>query len=153
MAVSSGISPLQYSLDVGDKNYRFITSLSTGSTHTVIFVDELPENDEFHTISPQIEHHPYFPERTTVLWTRVLSPNQVQLRIWERGVGETLACGTGACAAAVATHINGRGDATQGIRVYSKGGELHIRWQEGSEIHKTGPAEIVYTGTWIANEE
>jgi diaminopimelate epimerase len=153
MTPPPGLSPLRYSLEVGGRCYPWVTSLSTGSTHTVIFVEELPGDGEFRDISPLIEHHPYFPERTTVLWAHVAAAQLLELRIWERGVGETLACGTGGCAAAVAAHVNGRSDAAQGIIVHSKGGELQITWQPDSEIYKSGPATIVYTADYALTQD
>ena len=79
-----------------------ITPLSTGSTHSVTFVEELPNDKTFFAISPQVEHHPIFPERTSLMWCKVDSPTRLSIRIWERGAGETWGCGTGACAAMVA---------------------------------------------------
>jgi diaminopimelate epimerase len=135
----------EYSLPLGTLEIPRLVSLSTGSAHTVIFVDELPDDESFFTLSPQIETHSWFPERTSVLWTKVVSENQLQLRIWERGVGETLACGTGACAAAVAAQITRR--AGEEIDVQSKGGVLGIAWREGETIRMTGPAQIAFEGT------
>lgn len=135
---------IDYSLFVGDQTIPHVTSLSTGSTHTVIFVDELPDDAVFERLSPQIENHPWFPERTTVLWTRVENPSLAQVRIWERGVGETLACGTGASAVGVAARITGR--ASGAIQVQSKGGVLEIELDDSGEIRMTGPARIVFEG-------
>jgi diaminopimelate epimerase len=139
----------EYSLPLEGNEIHHVTTLSTGSTHTVIFVDELPDDGTFVALSPQLENHPWFPERTTVLWTKVIGENQLQLRIWERGVGETLACGTGACAAAVAAQITNR--ASGEIEVQSKGGVLRIAWREGESIRMTGPAEIVFQGAMDAS--
>jgi diaminopimelate epimerase len=87
-------------LAVAGRSYR-AWSLSTGSTHTVLLVDRLPDDEEFFGVSPAIEEHRLFPQRTSVMWTQAVSPNEVRLRIWERGAGETLGCGTGSAAAAV----------------------------------------------------
>lgn len=135
----------EYSLPIDNCEVPHVLTLSTGTAHTVIFVDELPDDQTFLALSPLIENHPWFPERTTVLWTRVLSPERATIRIWERGVGETLACGTGACAVAVASQINGRG--AEHFEVESKGGRLSIAWQKGKTIWMTGPAKIVFEGT------
>lgn len=132
-------------LEVGGETLT-VSSLSTGSGHTVVFVEDLPEDRLFFRLSPLIENHPIFPERTSVMWTRVRSRNRLELRIWERGAGETLGCGTGACAAAVAAHTSGRTD--EEVVVASKGGELEIAWSEGSRIRMTGPAETVFTGVF-----
>lgn len=137
-------TPHEYSLPVANETLR-VSSLSTGSTHTVVWRDELPVDAEFLRLSPLLENHPWFPQRTSVLWA-VTEGKIVSLRIWERGAGETLACGTGACAAAVAALDTGR--ATAGlIEVRSKGGALHVEW-DGGKIYKTGPAVISYEGIW-----
>jgi diaminopimelate epimerase len=144
MTAPDGISPREYHLEADGESY-LASSLSTGSTHTVIWRDELPSDEEFFRVSPRIENHPRFPDRTTVLWAAVAGGG-VSLRIWERGVGETLACGTGACAAAVAALDTGRVNHGP-VQVQSKGGVLKIEWIDDG-IWKTGPAEIVYEGRW-----
>lgn len=123
-----------------------ITSLNTGSTHTVIFGEE-PDEATFQRLSPLIETHPLFPERTTVLWATPQGDNTVAVRIWERGVGETLGCGTGACAVGVAARLHGLVSAEAPTRVVSRGGTLQIDWPgEGAPITMTGPAEFVFEG-------
>jgi diaminopimelate epimerase len=136
---------IDYPLSV-KRGERRITCLNTGSTHTVIFLDGPVDPDTFAAESPLIEHHPLFPDRTSVIWTSESGPNQLKIRIWERGAGETLGCGTGACAAAVAAQI--RGLAAGPTAVTSPGGTLHIEWQSGGEIWMTGPASTVFTGVW-----
>ncbi len=123
-----------------------VTALSTGTTHTVLLVDALPEDDRFFRLSPLIEHHPLFPERTSIMWTQVTGPDALRLRIWERGAGETWGCGTGACAAAVAAILHGL--VRSSVTVTSRGGELRVEWREGETILQTGPAEYVYEGTY-----
>jgi len=137
--------PIEYTLPVGDALLEHVTSLNTGSTHTVIFVPEELSEESYQKLSPQIEIHPWFPERTSVMWTQVVSDSRLKLRIWERGVGETIACGTGASAAAVAAQVTGRCHGS--IEVESRGGVLRIEWEPGQEIFKTGPAAVVYVGT------
>jgi diaminopimelate epimerase len=83
-----------YTLRVGNHEITNISTLSTGSTHTVVFVDEAPDETAFQTLSPLIENHALFPERTSIMWAVPDGANRFQIRIWERGVGETLACGT-----------------------------------------------------------
>ena len=141
---------VEYSLSVGGRTFPHTTSLSTGSTHTVIFLDEDLSEEEFQTLSPQIEHHEWFPERTTVLWTRVLRDNHLRVRIWERGVGETLACGTGACAIACAAQITNR--AAGFIQVESRGGVLGIGLEneKGQSITMTGPTRTVFMGNFLS---
>lgn len=126
-----------------------ITPLSTGSTHSVTFVGELPDDKTFFEISPQVEHHPIFPERTSLMWCKVDSSTRLSIRIWERGAGETWGCGTGACAAMVAAKLHGLVANNEPITVASIGGELVIRWQEGESIEMTGPAEFVFEGVFI----
>ncbi len=145
---------MQYALAVGDRVFENVVSLSTGSTHTVIFLDEDLSEDEFQTLSPLIENHELFPQRTTVLWTRVAGKNDLRVRIWERGVGETLACGTGASAIAVAAKITNRTGSTTAVQ--SKGGTLQIEWDKknAAPIFMTGPAVFVFEGNafWECNE-
>ncbi len=131
--------PLQ--VDGGDLT---VTALSTGSTHTVMFVDELPPDEVFFGVSPLVENHALFPERTSLMWARVDSSARLSLRIWERGAGETLGCGTGACAAAVASQVAGL--TGEEVVVTSPGGELTISWAEGRAMLMSGPAEYVFEG-------
>jgi diaminopimelate epimerase len=109
-------------------------------------VDEPINQERFQRLSPLIENHPYFPQRTSVMWAHVESENEVRLRIWERGAGETLACGTGACATAVAAQLTGR--CGEYVTVRSRGGALQIHWRPGAEIGMTGPARIVFEGEY-----
>lgn len=145
-----GARVLDYPLEVAGERLP-ISVINTGSTHTVIFVDELPADGRFFALSPRIENHPLFPQRTSVIWTRIESAGPdslVSVRIWERGVGETLGCGTGALAAAVAAIETDRA-AGPSIRVRSRGGELTATWDSQSPDGKlvlTGPAEVVYSG-------
>ena len=141
---------VEYKLPVRDEIVRNVTSLSTGSTHTVIFVEELPDEKYFQEFSPIIENHPWFPERTSVLWTKVLSRDTVQVRIWERGAGETLACGTGACAIAAAAWRTARCDSDE-IKVQSKGGILRVQQNNAGELLLAGPVNEVFEGTIVLN--
>ena len=140
-----GEEAVEYALPIRDKHIDHVTSLSTGTTHTVIFVDELPEEKYFEDISPAIENHPWFPERTSVLWAKVLSPDEIQVRIWERGVGETLACGTGACAVAAAAWRTKR-SAEEEINIISKGGVLSVQQKDNGELLLAGDVELVFEG-------
>ena len=135
-------------IEIEGHTFRHVTALSTGSTHTIIFSEEPPSDAEFLHWSPRLETAPLFPDRTSVMWAHRLSESRFGVRIWERGAGETLACGTGACAVAVAARITGRAAGT--VEVVSKGGTLEIEWDdERGELWKTGPAQIVYEGEWI----
>ncbi len=121
-----------------------VTPVSMGNPHVVIFVDDVEEAD-VHEIGPVIETHPLFPKKTNVEFAQVMGDDIIRLRVWERGVGETLACGTGACAAAVATALNCRGGREAVVELL--GGELAIRWAENDHVFMTGPAEEVYSGS------
>jgi diaminopimelate epimerase len=132
------------SLDVAGERL-IVSAVSTGSTHTVVFVDELPNDSRFFALSPLIEHHELFPARTSVIWTQVVSDRRLKLRIWERGVGETLGCGSGSSAAAVA-HFRrlGRGGL---VEVDNRGGTVTVSmadWRDAITI--TGEADEVYSG-------
>jgi len=121
------------------------TAVSMGNPHAVIFVDHLGPINE---IGPAIETHPYFPNKTNVEFIQVLSRQEIVLKVWERGAGETLACGTGACASVVAGILNQLLD--RKVRVHLPGGDLNIEWQQTDEhVIMTGIADVVYTGEII----
>ena len=123
-----------------------ITSVNTGSTHTVIFGDA-PDEETFQRYSPLIENHPTFPERTSILWATQKSATQFDVRIWERGVGETLGCGTGACAVGVAAQLTGLSQLGMPLEIVSKGGVLQVTWPgEGKTVDMVGPAQFVFEG-------
>lgn len=125
-----------------------VTVLSTGSAHAVTFVDVLPEDDTFNSISPLVESHPLFPERVSLMWCQITGENSIQMRIWERGAGETMGCGTGACAAAVAAIYEKRVLSDTPIEVTSPGGVLEISWNMGGGVIMRGPAETVYSACY-----
>lgn len=127
-----------------------VTTLSAGTTHSVLFVKELPDDEHFLRDSPAIENHPLFPQRSSVLWTVVESPSRLRMRIWERGAGETLACGTGACAAAIAAQLHGL--AGEEVEVHSPGGVLRVQWRPGLSVLLTGVADLVYEGFYPLDE-
>lgn len=136
---------IEGNLELDGQIISHATSLSTGSTHTVIFRDAPLTESEFQTWSPQLENHPLFPARTSVMWAVPNGDNRFKIRIWERGAGETLACGTGACAVAVAAQLTRR--AQNSIIVESRGGELEVQWNApDGEITLTGRATYVYAG-------
>ncbi len=143
---------LNYPLQIDGENTINITALSTGTTHAIIFRDSLPEDEDFFRLSPKIEHHPLFPDRTSVMWCVLSGSNHIQMRIWERGAGETWGCGTGACAVAVASILRGDTSQEAEVRVFSRGGELKIRWNRNLGIEMTGPAEYVYEGIYTITE-
>lgn len=130
---------------IGDTEYD-ITCLSTGSAHCVVPVED-PDALDLEKIGPVFENHPMFPMRINTEFIRVLDRKTVQMRVWERGSGETLACGTGASAVAAACAINGWTD--DDVTVILRGGKLHIFWdREKNTIIMTGPAETVFDGEW-----
>lgn len=128
--------------------HRFsMTCVSMGNPHAVIFLDDLQAYD-LHAIGRAIEHHELFPRRTNVEFVKVLAPDVLQMRVWERGAGETLACGTGACASLVAAVLNDRSRRTATLRLV--GGDLQIEWDETSNhVFMTGDAVTVFEGTWL----
>ncbi|MEO6908224.1 MAG: diaminopimelate epimerase [Abditibacteriaceae bacterium] len=142
-----GDEAVEYQLPLPNQNIEHVTSLSTGTTHTVIFVDELPKEKYFQDVSPLIEKHPWFPERTSVLWTKVLSREKVQVRIWERGADETFACGTGACAIAAAAWRTERCEVDE-IKVQSKGGILQVQQNDAKELLFAGEVKLVFEGAF-----
>ena len=120
------------------------TVVSMGNPHLVIFVDDITQID-LPAVGPLLENHPLFPNRTNVEFVQILSPDEVRMRVWERGSGITQACGTGACATAVACMVHGRTERT--TKVVMDGGPLTIRWDEGSgKVYMTGGAVKVFEG-------
>lgn len=120
-----------------------VTAVSMGNPHAVVFVDDDIDDDLFFCAGPFIENSQYFPKNTNVEFVKVISEEEISIRVWERGVGETLACGTGACAAVVASVLNEK--TSRGVKVRLKGGDLNVKWNENNNhIYKTGPAAIVY---------
>ena len=140
-----------FPLPLGEETI-LISVISTGSTHAIVWADDLPDDETFQRLSPLVENYPLFPERTSVMWTQVIGPHTLRLRIWERGAGETLGCGSGACAAAVLVRLAGKVADEGAIQVASQGGLLQVEWEgkPESEIFLTGPAERVYTGVWLS---
>lgn len=123
-----------------------VSVLSMGNPHAVQLVDDV-QAAPVTTQGPRIEHHPRFPRRVNAGYMQVVDRATIRLRVWERGAGETLACGTGACAAAVAGIRRGLLDSP--VRVTTRGGDLRIEWQgEGTPVLMTGPAVTVYEGRW-----
>ncbi len=153
MLVGARDEVLDYPLELPDGTVLSITALSTGSMHAVTFVSEMPDDNRFLALSPLVEHHSQFPERTSLMWCVIDDPTHIRMRIWERGAGETLGCGTGACAAAVAAIRHGSSPEGEAVTVAPRGGELSINWKPGESIEMTGPAKTVYTGIYLGNEE
>lgn len=132
-------------IQAAGSNFRF-TAVSMGNPHCVIEVDDVKSID-LHKLGSVIEHHPLFPSRTNVEFVQVHSPSSMTMRVWERGAGVTLACGTGACASLVAAHISGR--ANREATVSLPGGDLWIEWDPNTNhVWMTGPAVQVFSGVW-----
>jgi diaminopimelate epimerase len=132
-----------YPLDVAGRTVD-ICAVSMGNPHAVLVVDDV-ENAPVATLGPQIEHHPRFPQRVNAGFMQVLTPGTIRLRVFERGSGETLTCGTGACAAVVAGRL--RGLLAEDVEVLTHGGSLRIRWAGGNApVWMTGPTATVFEG-------
>jgi len=129
-------------LKVAGKKYE-ITCVSMGNPHCVTFVERV---DEYPVakIGPEFESHPSFPARTNVEFVEVINQQEIKMRVWERGAGETLACGTGACASAVASMLNNK--VSRKVTVHLRGGDLFIEWLGDNKVFMTGPAEEVFEG-------
>ncbi|MGL5259462.1 MAG: diaminopimelate epimerase [Lachnospiraceae bacterium] len=128
---------------VGEKEY-FMTCVSMGNPHTVVFVDDVSDLD-LEKIGPMFEHHKLFPNRINTEFVQVIDETHVKMRVWERGSGETLACGTGCCATAVACILNGYTKEKMEVEVL--GGKLFIEWdKEENLVYMTGPATTVFQG-------
>ncbi|MEJ6476478.1 diaminopimelate epimerase [Pseudoalteromonas piscicida] len=127
-----------------DEHTVFCSTVSMGNPHGVIVVDSV-ETADVDTLGPLLEHHERFPQKANIGFMEIISREYVKLRVWERGAGETLACGTGACAAVVAGIMQGKLEET--VRVDLPGGSLQVRWGgQGQIVKMTGPAEHVFDG-------
>ena len=138
---------IMHPLTIDGKEYK-ITCVSMGNPHAVVFIDKKPSEFPVCEVGPLFEHDSFFPERTNTEFAFVENRRTIWMRVWERGTGETLACGTGTCATVVAAMLNGLVDAGEKITVHLLGGDLQIEWsgKEGESVFMTGPAETVFTG-------
>jgi len=135
---------VSYPYSCGEKSFR-ITCVSMGNPHCVLFTQQDVREIRIDENGPLLERAPLFPEQANVEFINVLSEDHVRMRVWERGSGETWACGTGACAAAVASILNGY--TARDITVSLRGGDLRINWDPATNhVFMTGPAEEVFTG-------
>ena len=136
---------LDYPLTVEGKKLA-LSFVSMGNPHAVYFGQEPVADFPLSQIGPKVERHPIFPNRTNFEVARVLEQNQIEARVWERGVGETLACGSGACAIAIIAKLH---DYTAGkVDIILPGGTLSVEWDGVGEVFLSGPAEIVFSGEW-----
>jgi diaminopimelate epimerase len=140
-----GDPPVNVPLQVGDRTLT-VTCVSMGNPHCVTYVDDL--NDSLvHGVGPLVERHAAFPRRVNAEFVRVNRPDDVTVRVWERGSGETLACGTGACAVAVAGVLTGR--TARAVTAHLPGGDLLLHWsEEDGHVYMTGPAVEIFSGDW-----
>ena len=142
--LGSGDSPvIAQPLDVAGLTLA-VTTVSMGNPHAVVFVDNARDYPVA-AVGPLVEHHPAFPRRINTEFIEVVSASEIQFRVWERGAGQTLACGTGACAAVVACVLNGK--TSRRVLVHLPGGDLDIEWSEAdNRVYMTGPAAEVFEG-------
>jgi diaminopimelate epimerase len=143
-----GDPPIDAPIEVDGRTFN-VTCVSMGNPHAVIFVGGPLTDDLVLGWGPKLEVHPAFPRKINVEFVRVISRSEVQMRVWERGSGETLACGTGACAVCVAGVLSKRTD--KKVTVHLRGGDLDIEWREDG-VYKTGPAVEVFRGDYNFGE-
>ena len=144
--VMNGESVVNYPINVMDKEYK-ITCVSMGNPHAVVFLNrgESLDSLDLEKIGPRFEHHPFFPNCINTEFVSIDDRENVHMRVWERGTGETLACGTGCCATAVACVLNGH--TSDNITVHVRGGDIKCRWDRDENIvYMTGPATTVFEG-------
>jgi diaminopimelate epimerase len=139
-----GDPPTDAEVVIAGEAFAF-TCVSMGNPHAVAFVDEIADR-LVHQVGPLVEKHEAFPRRVNVEFVKVNSGTDAHMRVWERGSGETLACGTGACAVAVAGVLTGRFD--RKVTIHLLGGDLDIEWGADNHVYKTGPAVEVFSGDW-----
>lgn len=133
-------------LHVGGASYK-VHCVSMGNPHCVVFVKD-PDTVDLPELGPLFEHHEAFPRRTNTEFVQVISRNHLRMRVWERGAGETLACGTGACASLVAAVLTGQAD--RKVTMDLLGGSLELEWSpEDNHVYQEGPATFVYDGEWL----
>ncbi|PWI58381.1 diaminopimelate epimerase [Sulfoacidibacillus thermotolerans] len=136
-------------IEVGGEMFQF-TGVSMGNPHAVIFVDDATKIDVA-GIGPKLEHHPLFPERVNVEFVTAKNDRELDFRVWERGSGITMACGTGACAAVVAGVLTNRLQRGETVVVHLLGGDLSIRWGHDGHVYMRGPAAWICEGEWLGD--
>lgn len=141
--ISNNETVIDEDIEVNGKTYK-MTCVSMGNPHAVVFMENVADLD-IEAIGPYFENHTRFPKRTNTEFVRVIDRKTLEMRVWERGTGETLACGTGACATAVAAILNGYTEAEVTVKLL--GGDLLIKWDKAeSTVYMTGPAEVSFEG-------
>lgn len=148
--LAEGSQVIDQPIQVDGLEYR-MTGVSMGNPHAVVFLEGI-KNLEIEKIGPSFENHACFPNRVNTEFVQVLDRHTAEMRVWERGSGETLACGTGACAVAVACILNGLTE--DEVTVKLLGGDLRIQWDRRRDtVYMTGPAEVVFDGVWKDDEK
>lgn len=144
---SAKIEDKKVNAEVKVKNKKIeLTCVSMGNPHAVTFVNDI-KNFKVAEYGPILENADIFPEKANIEFVEVVDKNNIKMRVWERGSGETLACGTGACSSVVASSLNGYTD--RKVNVQLLGGNLEIEWKPNDHVHMTGPAVTVFKGEWI----
>ena len=144
---SAKIEDKKVKVEVKVKNKKIeLTCVSMGNPHAVTFVNDI-KNFKVAEYGPILENADIFPEKANIEFVEVVDKNNIKMRVWERGSGETLACGTGACSSVVASSLNGYTD--RKVNVQLLGGNLEIEWKPNNHVHMTGPAVTVFKGEWI----
>lgn len=144
-----GDSAVEQTLECNGKTWK-VSAVSMGNPHAIIFLDDLDNDIDFESDGPALESDPAFPARTNVEFVQVLTDDHLKMKVWERGAGPTLACGTGTCALVVAAIRAGKISNAEGkkVRVTLPGGDLFIEWRESdNKIFMTGPATFVFDGS------
>jgi diaminopimelate epimerase len=140
-------SVIDHPLEAGGRQV-LITATSMGNPHCALFLEREADDDLLRELGPLLERHPFFPKRTNVEFVTVRGEAEIRVRFWERGVGYTMASGTGSASAAVASIISGR--TGRHVKAVCDGGTLEIEWPEGGSVTQTGEVEILYDGEWTA---
>lgn len=139
-----GENVIRQKLTIGEKEYE-VTCVSMGNPHCIVYVDDV-KNIDLEKIGPKFENNEMFPERINTEFVHVVSDTELDMRVWERGSGETLACGTGSCAVTVASVLCGYCKRNTEIKINLLGGTLTDIWTDGGDVYMTGPAATVCTG-------
>jgi diaminopimelate epimerase len=139
---------VDHALAVGGRMLR-ITATSMGNPHCAVFLATPADDALIRELGPALESHPFFPRRTNVEFVTVLTRGEIRVRFWERGVGYTMASGTGSASAVVASIVTGRTGRT--VRAVCDGGTLDVEWAEGGSVVQIGEAEVLYEGDWLAD--
>jgi diaminopimelate epimerase len=137
---------IEHELEAAGRTVR-VTATSMGNPHCAVFLDEPADTPLLMSLGPTLEFHPFFPKRTNVEFVTVLSPSEIRVRFWERGVGYTMASGTGSASAVVASILTGRTD--RRVDAVCDGGTLEVEWPEGGSVRQTGQAQILFEGDWL----